>query len=109
MAGSPTCGKISTGIRLSASSEHSATASTAMRIVMGRLRAARTSRMLTGPVAGKLFKHTEPKDWWFMDRMMEDMKADEAGVKILVFCSCRRAHSKRDIEFRLQSFMITRW
>ncbi len=60
-------------------------------------------------VAGKLFKHTEPKDGWLMDRMMEDMKADEAGVKILVFCFCRGGYSKPDIEFRLQLVMIARW
>src|SRR5258706_9812326 len=57
-------------------------------------------------VARKLFKHREPKDGWFMNRVMEDMEPDEAGVKILVFCSCRRGHSKPDIEFRLQFVII---
>jgi hypothetical protein len=45
----------------------------------------------------------EPKDRWLVDRVVEDMKANEAGVKILVFCLCGRSHSKPDIEFRLQN------
>src|SRR5579864_6438175 len=45
MAGSPTCGKMSTGMRLTASVAHSAIAIRATTTVNGRLRAARTRRM----------------------------------------------------------------
>src|ERR1035438_4170483 len=46
MAGSPTCGKISTGIRRSASAAHKAMAISATTTVNGRDRAAKTRRML---------------------------------------------------------------
>src|ERR1035441_5954011 len=46
MAGSPTWGKISTGIRSTASSAHRAMAIRAMTTVTGRLRAANTRRMV---------------------------------------------------------------
>src|SRR5215470_7006282 len=45
MAGSPTCGKISTGIRFNASTAQSATATSATTTVKGRERAANTRRM----------------------------------------------------------------
>jgi hypothetical protein len=45
MAGSPTWGKISTGIRLNANSAQSATATKATTTVIGRDRAARTRRI----------------------------------------------------------------
>src|SRR5450755_4751601 len=52
MAGSPTCGKMSTGIRRTARSAKSAIAIRATTTVMGRLSAARTNRM--HPLAASL-------------------------------------------------------
>src|ERR1035441_3019638 len=46
MAGSPTCGKISTGMRRTARTAHRAMAINATTTVSGRRRAARTMRML---------------------------------------------------------------
>src|SRR5690242_5145013 len=45
MAGSPTCGKISTGMRRTARTAHNAMAMSATMTVMGRPRAARTRRI----------------------------------------------------------------
>ena len=60
-------------------------------------------------LSDKVVEHTEPKDWRFMDRVVENMQADEAGVKIAVFCFSRKGDSKPDIEFRLQLVTIARW
>src|SRR6476620_4302424 len=49
MAGSPTCGKISAGMRMTARMAQRAMATSATTTVMGRVRAARTS--LTGTIA----------------------------------------------------------
>src|ERR1039457_1296258 len=51
MAGSPTCGKMSIGIRWIARIEHNATAMMATTTVMGRERASRTRRICWLPVA----------------------------------------------------------
>src|SRR5471030_773592 len=52
MAGSPTCGKMSTGIRCTASTAHSATAINATTTVKGLVRAAKTRRMILHSSAG---------------------------------------------------------
>src|SRR5471030_3122085 len=52
MAGSPTCGKMSTGIRCTASTAHNATAINATTTVKGLVRAAKTRRMILHSSAG---------------------------------------------------------
>src|ERR1035441_8090469 len=49
MAGSPTCGKMSMGMRRTARTAHRAIAIKATTTVMGLLRAARTRRMMPAP------------------------------------------------------------
>src|SRR5579864_5251198 len=54
MAGSPTCGKISTGMRRMASAAQSAMATRATTTVIGLDRAARTRRTMFSPRDGSL-------------------------------------------------------